>query len=76
MVTVIRFIRYTLLVLILLVGGCIHYLWTDYQRTSPCFATGEAMGLTRIQEHAQAGSNYPARCGGFYHGHYRSYRAW
>ncbi len=75
MVKFIKTLRWIVIVTILLFGGCVHYLWTDYQGASPCNRRGASLGFTSVVQHYPAGSNYPAVCGGFNGGSYVSFRA-
>lgn len=61
---------------ILLLGACTHCIWSAYKEGAelPCQRTGQRMGLIDIHTHAEAGSNYPARCSGIRNGHYVNFR--
>ena len=78
MTDIIRVILYTIIVGILLIGGCTQFLWYDYtkNRQNPCTTEGEFQNYSSIQELAPQGSNYGAMCGGYTSsGRYISYQA-
>ncbi len=74
MVAVIKIIRTIILIVVALTGGCVYFLWQDYQQISPCISVGEQRGLENIRQYAQAGNNYPATCGGYRGSQYVAFR--
>ena len=76
-VTILKLVRTTLLVCIVLFGGCVHCLWTNYKNTepNPCETVGQRMGLTDIHQWAEQGNGYGARCSGVRNGRYVQFRA-
>ena len=74
---IIRIIQIIVIGTILTIGGCISFLWHNYQSTAynPCQTHGERRGITDIAELAPAGSNYPAICSGKLNNQWVNFRA-
>jgi hypothetical protein len=62
-----RLLLYAIMIATCLVGGCVQFLWWDYQNhmPRPCEREGRTRHYTNVEQLAQQGSNYGAVCGGF-----------